>query len=155
MDEPWQDFGYAKRPKYGAVIQKLRPKWKVELEKTILKEMVIMLTAAHVVARVVDPNNLEHLASAYAGTKDFPDMCRHLGYTSRDEASIHLRESITEYVNSPLDKWSGILFTRIDPNSLPDKKIAARLVAGFVKFSLTVQDMVGILRSGISLETEE
>jgi len=27
QDEPWQDFGFPKRPKHGTLIQKRRAKW--------------------------------------------------------------------------------------------------------------------------------
>ena len=143
MDEPWQDFGFPKRPKYGSLIQKLRPTWKVELEKKILKEIVIVLTAAHVVARVVFPDDIEQVVNAYTST---PDVVRSLGYASRNEALVHLRDSIEEYVRSSFDKWPDMLFTRIDPNSLPDQKTAARVLLGCVRFGANARNMVTILR---------
>ncbi len=142
-DEPWQDFGFRKRPTYGTLIQKLRPTWKIELEKRILKEMVIVLTAAHVVAGVLPRDDIEHVVNAYTST---PDLARSLGYSSRNEALVHLRESIGEYVLSSPDEWSVMLFTRMDPNSLPNKKTAARVVVGCAKFGMDAQNMVRILR---------
>lgn len=142
-DEPWRDFGFPKRPKYGALIQKFRPTWKVELEKTILKEIIIVMTAVHVVAQVVSQDDIENLVDGYTSS---PDLIRSLGYASRNEARIHLRNSIEDYVKSSPNQWCGMLFTRIDPNSLPDQKVVARLVLGCTQFGITAQNMVGILR---------
>jgi hypothetical protein len=49
-DEPWQDFGFSKRPKHGAYSQRFRSTWKVELERRILQEMLAVFTAAYVVS---------------------------------------------------------------------------------------------------------
>jgi hypothetical protein len=146
-DDPWQDFGFPKRPKYGALVQKFRSTWKVELEKTILKEMIIVLTAAHVVAQVVSQDEIEKVVDAYTSSLE---VIRSLGYASRNEAQIHLRKSIEDYVKSSPDQWCGMLFKRIDPNSLSDQKVAARLVLGCAQFGTTAQNMVGILRQRIT-----
>ena len=142
-DEPWRDFGFPKRPKYGALIQKFRSSWKVDLEKTILKEMIIVMTTAYVVAQVVSQDDIENVVDAYTSS---PDLICSLGYASRNEARVHLRNSIEDYAKSSPNQWCGMLFTRIDPNSLPDQKIAARLVLGCTQFGITVQNMIEILR---------
>jgi hypothetical protein len=50
LDEIWQDFGYRKRPRYGALVQKWRRPWKVQLEKAILREIFVSTIALFVLA---------------------------------------------------------------------------------------------------------
>ena len=142
-DEPWQEFGFPRRPKYGALFKKLRPSWKIEIEDTVLKEMVIVLTAAHVVAGVVSLQDIALLVDMYTLA---PELVRTFGYASRNEAVIHLGESIEQYAETFLDQWCSTLVTRIYSMSVPNKKFAARLVVGFVRFGTTAQNMIEILK---------
>jgi|GEM_PF-5264440 len=49
-DEPWRDFGFPRRPKYGAWLQRFRSKWRVKLEQTVLQQMFCALIAGYVVS---------------------------------------------------------------------------------------------------------
>ena len=55
-------------------------------------------------------------------------------------------QSIEQYAKSPLDQWCSMLFTRIAPMSVPNKRFAARLVVGCVRFGTTAQNMIEILK---------
>lgn len=133
-DEPWQDFGFRRRPKYGALIQRFRPAWKVALEKKIMKEMLSVLTAAYVTSGAASMDDVEEIVDAYTAT---PDLVVALGYPSKDEARCHLQESIERYLRTPPADWSAVLLSRIDPNSLPDEPVAARLFLGCAQFGMT------------------
>lgn len=147
-DEAWQDLGFAGRPRHGSFFQRFRPEWRVCLEKSVLKQMVAVLTAAHVTARVVRdqqvPEVVRLLVDGPGGT---PALWPALGYTSRAEAMQDLLLSINGYVRCPPANWGAELNDRLDPASVPDQKLAGRLFLGVARFSLTVQDMVPILRA--------
>lgn len=145
MDEPWQDLGFPKRPKYGAFIQRFRPTWKVALEKKTLQEMLAVLTAAHILGGAVPDSDIPDVVEAYTATSDLIDA---LGYPSRDEARRQVRESIEKYIETPSDQWSAVLCSRIDPNSLPDRAAGARLLLGCAQFGLNMQRMVNVVKQG-------
>src|SRR3990170_1985124 len=83
---PWEDIGYGKRPKYGSIIQKFRTQWKVEIEKTILKEFLIIFSATHVAAGIIDKSAVEELSQTYTGIKNHENMFVYIGYATRHEA---------------------------------------------------------------------
>jgi hypothetical protein len=79
-DEAWQDLGFSKRPKYGAFFQRFRAKWKVDLEKSILQEMIILFTAAHLLAGKIRDSDIDDLVSLYTdGYGSVTDLFRTLG----------------------------------------------------------------------------
>ena len=63
----------------------------------------------------------------------------------QDEAERRLNEAIEKYVNEP-DRWPALLAQRIDPNSIPDRALAARLVVGCAQFGTNLQRMVSVVR---------
>ena len=62
------------------------------------------------------------------------------------EGAHELKRAIDEYVSSPRDLWSKILYTQIRPDTVPDKKLAARLFVGCAQFANTAATMVGVLK---------
>lgn len=143
LDEPWQDFGFRKRPRYGAIIQKLRPSWRVALEKAVLTQMLSAITAAHIVAGVVGQEDMEEIITFYTAT---PELVRAFGYQSRVEARRHLEKSVEQYVETPVEQWSSVLASRIGLKAIPDSSTATRVLAGCVRFSMTVQRMIDLLK---------
>jgi hypothetical protein len=141
-DEPWQDLGFGRRPRYGAFFQRFRPKWKVDLEKAALKEMVSLLTTAHLAAQDIDGV----IAFYVDGTEQAHELWRTLGYTSRSEAQHHLRNSIAAYSAAGSEGWSQLLLSRLGVPDIPQPKLAAHLIVGTVRFSETVRSMVAVLR---------
>jgi hypothetical protein len=146
-DEPWQDLGFGRRPRSGALFQSFRPKWKVDLEKAALKEMVILLTTAHLAAHVIAEPDIDGVIAFYVdGTEQARELWRTLGYTSRSEARIHLRNSIAAYSAAAPEGWSQLLLSRLGVRDIPQPKLAARLIVGTIRFSETVRGMVAVLR---------
>jgi hypothetical protein len=143
-DEPWQDFGFPKRPRYGAYFQRFRPRWKVDLENRIIQEMLAVFTAAYVVADRIAYENVPHVLSIYF---EKAEVVKALGYESRDEGAQHLINSITKYKNLPLREWHTAIWGRINSIPIPDKKLSARLLVGCIQFARNVEGMVLTLNS--------
>lgn len=143
LDEPWQDFGFRKRPRYAAIIGKLRPSWRVALEKAVLTQMLSATTAAHIVAGVVGPEDIEEIITFYTAT---PELVHAMGYRTRDEARRHLAESVEQYAETPVEQWPSIFASRIGLSAIPDSSTGARVLVGCVRFCQNVQGMIDLLR---------
>jgi hypothetical protein len=115
-DEPWQDLGFSKRPRSGAYFQRFRPRWKVDLEKRILQEMLVVFTATYVVADRISSSNIPNVISAYL---EKSDIVKALGYVSRDEGVQHLTRSIAKYRDSPIREWHTLILERVNPTLYP------------------------------------
>lgn len=143
-NESWKDIGYGKRPKYGSIIQRFRTQWKVAIERTILKEFLIIISAAHIAGRIIDKSAIKELSLQYTVFKNKPIFV-YLGYTSKHEAVDHLCSSITQYVNRDSEGWSSLLFDRLDIQNIPDEKLKAKLFVGCVNFCSTVRWMIALM----------
>jgi len=146
-DEPWRDLGFPKRPRYGEWLQRFRPRWRVDLEKAILKEMIAVLTAAHLVAGVIARPQLPNLLQLYIDGPEAPtDLWRTLGYSSRVEAQRHLESSVQLYADSSPDEWPKSLMQRLEIANVPDRKLLANLLVGVVQFGTNAHHMVSVLQ---------
>lgn len=147
-DEPWQDLGFAKRPRYGEIVQRFRPLWRVQFEKTALKQMIAVLTAAHVHAGALDATDVREVVDILVdGPQGSTQLWRLYGYASRAEAIEGLVCAIGTYVESEPQQWASILGSALNVPSVPDRRLAARLFLGTVRFTQTAEDMVPFLRS--------
>lgn len=142
-DEPWQDFGFRKRPRYGAWFQRFRAKWRVELEKRVLQEMLSALTAAYIVSGKLPKNFAERAANVYTANVG---IAAALGFSSQDQGALQVKHAIDEYVSSPPEQWSQILYARIRPDTLPDKELGAKLFLGCAQFGDTAKNMIEVLK---------
>lgn len=144
-DDVWQDLGFAGRPKYGRIVQRLRPKWRVNLEAKISNEILSTFTAAYVCSRKIDRNDLPSVVSAY-----FADIkvVAALGYSTSDEAINRTYKSISEYCDTPPLEWSAVLLGKLGLAELPDQEFAKILYAGLSRYSLTMKEMVSFLAKG-------
>ena len=146
-DEAWQDMGFAKRPQYGAVVQRLRTQWKVRLEKSVIQEMVSILTAAHLIAKTITPPELEQLLNVFVdGTDTSGPLWEALGYGSRKEAEAHLKASINDYATTSISEWPRLLCSRLNVAEIPDGALRGKLIVGSVRFGQLAEDMVQILQ---------
>jgi hypothetical protein len=141
-DEPWQDLGFPKRPRHGLLFQRFRPAWRVAVEKRVVQEMLAAVTAVHVAGGVVSSGDVSDIVGAYMS---LPEVVAALGYASADEGRRRLNEAIAKYIAEP-DRWPTLLALRIDPNSLPDRALAARLLVGCAQFGTNLQRMVDVVR---------
>jgi hypothetical protein len=146
-NEPWQDIGFAKRPRSGALFRRFRPRWKVDLERRVIQEMLATFTAAHAVAGRVAPDEISRIIAGYTARDD---VVVALGYQSRAEGVRHLTESIAQYCGAPTKDWHSIIAARVAPSSIPDKKLSARLFVGCIRFSQNLSNMIFILRRSSS-----
>jgi hypothetical protein len=147
-DEPWQDLGMRRRPRYGALVQRFRAGWRVQLEKALLKEMVAVLTAAHIVANVIDRTDVDLVVRlCIDGPGSGRDLWRALGYTSRTEAEQHFRVALRTYSDSATDTWAALMASRVGLADLPDRRLAATLFVGTGTFATTAEQMAMNLQS--------
>ena len=142
-NEAWQDIGFANRPRHGAFFQRFRPRWKIDLEKRVTQEMLATFTAAHAIAGRVSSDDIPSVIAAYTARGD---VVVALGYSSRPEGVRHLTETITQYCRTPIRDWHTLFMKRIAPDTIPEKKLSARLLIGCIRFSQNLGNMVLILR---------
>lgn len=144
LDDPWQDLRFSGRPRGGSFFNKFLPRWKVELEKRVLQELLIAFTATHAVAGWVTADEVVNVVSVYTST---PALLTALGYSSREQAIAHLRDSIAAYCQKPPGKWGELLCSRLNPPAIPDKKLSGRIFVGCVRFGMNLESMVTGLQS--------
>ena len=142
-NEPWQDLGFSGRPRYGAYFERFRSKWKVDLEKILLQEMLAVFTAAYVVADRITLDDIPNIIAVYLQNID---TVKALGYASRDDGVEHLTRAIRNYRGLPLREWQKPMWDRIQSIPMLDRKRAARLLLGCIQFAQNVITMVSLLR---------
>ena len=162
-DDTWVNVGYGKRQKIGRLVNLLfRPKWRRDLEDSLLREIVSILTAAYLLAGLVRQTNIDVVIEVYVdGTGG--DLFRTFGFLSRSEALSYFSDAIREYHEAarPLEadadvtgdaisrvvrEWASILWRRIEAAQLPDRGLSAQLFGGSARFALTVKDMLFLLK---------
>jgi len=143
-DEPWRTFGFPRRPRNRAWIQRFRAGWRVELEREVLQQMLSVVTAAYVVAGKIPRGSIGLCATAYTSNADFAIA---FGFSSQAEGSARMNKAIEKYVSSPPEQWPHILRANIRPELSRDKKFASRLSFGCVKFGTLVKNIIGVLNS--------
>ena len=142
-NEPWLDTGYGKRPRCGALFQRFRPTWRVALENSLLREMIGIFTAAYMLAEVIEErDDFQDLINLYASTQLFPTF----GFSSRADAFTYFRESIREYWETEPSNWPSVLARRVGFTRIPDQKLSAKLMVGSIRFAMSVETMVLVLR---------
>ena len=153
-NELWLAIGYGKRPKHGALFQHFRPKWRVDLEKCLLREMVGGLTAAYILADVLEEKDIDNVISVYVdGTSGVTGLFRTFGFLSRKDALTHFNEAIREYheagrpSSDRLCNWSEILMRRIGITRIPDRRLSIKLLAGSINFAQRLEGLILVLRS--------
>ena len=146
-DEPWVDVGYGKRPKHGSFFQHFRPKWRRDLEDSLLREIVGIFTAAYLLAGAVKQTDLDMVIEFYVGGNT-GDLFRTFGFLSRTDALSYFSGAIREYheAGPSSSEWAGLLARRIGVAHLPDRGLSARLLVGSVRFAVSVEAMVFVLR---------
>lgn len=109
--------------------------------------MVILFTTAYLAAELIAEEDIDRVVEIYIdGTKPTRELWRSLGYHSRSEAQLQLRNAIAAYAAAGPAKWPQMLISRLSVADVPEPKVAARLIAGTLRFSETVRGMVGLLR---------
>ena len=145
-DTPWVDVGYGKRPKHGRFFNKhFRPKWRRDLEDSLLREIVGIFTATYLLAGVVRQMDLDMVIEFYVDGNT-GDLFRTFGFSSRTDALSYFSDAIREYHESEHSEWASILARRIGVTHLPDRGLSARLLLGSVRFVQNVEAMVFVLR---------
>lgn len=143
-NEVWKDLGFRRRPRYGRLFQRFRRQWKVQLENSLMKEMIAIFSALYFVTEVIDIDQLDELARLYTiGPKEYKGspLWECYGYRSSTEAIAHLRDSILLYRALPTNDWYGIFCDHCGFFQLPDKKLSGKLLVGGLHFFKTIEAM--------------
>jgi hypothetical protein len=140
-DSAWKLFGYSRRPTYGKFVQKFRPKWKVEIERKLFRELIISHIAAHVLAGVISIKTVEQVVNYFVEFFYVKNGCGLdcLGYASQKEAERDMYSTVLGYAKTPLESWGGMLMDRISVNLVPKNKESMEIIAGCIKFSQVAQ----------------
>jgi hypothetical protein len=138
-DEPWQDLGFKRRPRYGALVNRLRPHWKVALEEKILQEMLSTFSAAYIVTKASGRDLQRELINTYLAT---PELVAAFGYESRIAGESALNASIDEFTSVAPNGWHQVLFQHFRVLAIPDRRVWARLTVGCIQFSRYVEQMI-------------
>lgn len=152
-NELWLAIGYGKRPRHGALFQRFRPKWRVDLEKCLLREMIGGLTAAYILAGVLEEGDIDNVIRVYVdGTDGVADLFKTFGFSSRRDALANFNGAIREYheagrpASDRLSNWSEIMVRRIGISRTPDRRIASKLLAGSINFAQRLEGLILVLR---------
>ena len=145
-DEPWRDFGFSRRPVYGAFFQRFRSKWRVKLEKTVLQQMFCALIAGYVVSGKSSKESIAASLVKYMSARGVATTA--FGFSSQEECVRCLKSSIEEFVSSPPRQWSSVLSAHIRPDLLPDKKLATLIRLGCIQFGDIASSLILRLRNG-------
>ena len=105
--------------------------------------MLAALTAAHVVAGRISHDEMPGVIAKYISRSD---LARALGYATPDEGLRRLFEAVDEYCKTPFGDWHLLITNQIAPNTIPDKKLANRILFGCLRFSEVVRTMVTHLK---------
>ena len=142
----WQGLGFKRRPRRGLMHQLITPHWKRSLERKTVRELLVIFTAAHVVA--VDPEAdllLRDVVDFYWG--DGVHSATGLGFPSKEACLL----AIQTYTTTPSSDWHKLLIEHIDVFGLPDKKQKMLLLARCVQFTMSVQTMMLYLRLDLDM----
>ena len=69
-------------------------------------------------------------------------MHEQLEYTTRNEAEAHLNNSINKYADTDLSDWATLFVESIQPMSIPDKELSAKVTVGCIHFFENIKYMV-------------
>jgi hypothetical protein len=141
-DEPWHDLGYKRRPRYGGILKRLRPQWKVALENKMLQQMIALLSVAYISGFGCTRHLQQQLVNKYLAT---PELITAFGYSSQFDGVSDLNEAIDEYASSDRQGWHKILIGKLDAMNIPDKKVRGRLIVGCITFCRSVEAMTAYL----------
>jgi hypothetical protein len=132
-DDIWRSFGYTKLPKYGSIINKFRPKWKTELEKGLLRELLFSQIALHLILESASTLDLDYVLKKFL---IHDTIAEGLGYKSIESAYENMIPSISKYTDTSVDEWSSLILSQLEIEAIPDRIVAAKLLGGATRYRL-------------------
>jgi hypothetical protein len=147
-DGPWEYLGYRRCPAMGVLWRIMTPRWKAALASRAFRELILLFSAAHIVACAKPSEDLiPELAEYY---------WRGVGGRLRSLIGISTRENIGKaieaYVETPSGNWHNLLWERLEGASLPERQ-QARLWAGCFRFCQHIQMIDTWIKSyGLDIE---
>jgi hypothetical protein len=139
-DKSWQMFGYAKRPKHGSLLGRwFRARWRVQLEEQLSREIFCTCVGIDAVSKQLSIGSLKQAIREYTA---FDGIIGAFGYATLDAAQNDLVQAIAQYADTPAASWGNLFLSRIKFNEVPDRGMAARLLAGSAKLSVAAQGLM-------------
>jgi len=133
-------IGFGIRPSHGVFWRLTAPRWKRDLDQRIQREILVIITSAHIVAfSSFRDTLLRRLVDLYWG-----DDGRLI---SRYFSKLALSAAITEYVEMPSGEWPTPFVNHLGLSAIPDKEMRTRMLAKGVHFAIDVGKIILAIRS--------
>jgi hypothetical protein len=137
---PWNAIGLGIRPSHGLFWRLTAPRWKRDLDQRIQREVLVIITSAHIVAFPSLRDALQRrLVDLYWG-----DDGRLI---SRYFSKLALSAAITEYVEMPSGEWSTPFVNHLGLSAIPDREMRTRMLGKGVHFAIDVTNIIPAIRS--------
>ena len=138
-------IGFGIRPSHGVFWRLTAPRWKRDLDQRIQREILVIITSAHIVAfSSFRDTLLRRLVDLYWGEDG--------RLISRFFSKLALSAAITEYVEMPSGEWPTPFVDHLGLSAIPDKELRARMLAKGVHFALDVANItLAIKRHGLDM----
>lgn len=138
-DNMWREFLYFSRPKNDGLFASFKPQWKKDLETNIARQMVIVLSAAHVAGGILSNEDVEALCQNYG--RD-PESLSLLDYKHPVVAYFDLKARISNLLKTPSSEWIPCTQSALNVDSLPDKDFQLRVNRGCERFVALAQNLM-------------
>lgn len=115
----WLTLGYRGVPRQGKFFQFFRPRWRVDLDKTVQRELLSMYSAAFFVAGVAEDPTPARLVDAY--TENW-SLSKALQFTSQSEGKQYLSTSIDKYISAKPSGWGACFLLQTNMPKIPNKR---------------------------------
>jgi hypothetical protein len=138
--KPWNAIGFGTSPSHGVVWWLTTPRWKKDLDQRIQREILVIITSAHIVAfSSLRDALLRRLVELYWG-----DDGRLI---SRYFSKLALSAAISEYVEMPSGEWPTPFVSHLELSVIPDKEMRTRVLAKGVYFAIDVANIILAIRN--------
>jgi hypothetical protein len=79
-DETWQDLGFRRRPKRGSFFVPFVPRWKIDLEHLIYRELTFLSLSSQILIRKLSQSDIDSLSIYYGSNTLTPTLYETFGY---------------------------------------------------------------------------
>ena len=125
----WQAFGFKRRPQRGMFVDLIKPAWRKSVETTMIREMLVAFTAAHLRGYAGDTNRAGLAADVFAF---------YVGDDGRFEPTFgpiaEFQSDVAQYMNATGSECSDLVIAHLGILKLPDRRTARRLMWGACLF---------------------
>ena len=138
-DETWQMIGFKHRPKLGSLFVLFFPKWKINLETRLSRELTFFCLSTEILAKKISKEDTDSLSIYFGNNTATPNLFESFGYASSKEAAFHCRESLSEYLATAPSEWTKLFIQRAELDYLPKQNLKNRILLGVTKLGATLK----------------